>query len=139
MKLQIRIWMAAGFAMLPLCLSGCFHFIQKGIHIPIEEASAITATIYNRPDKGADIPAFKLPPSFHSRLINLLKKSTPHRSEIDWAVLGELRITVNAGIVSLQLFSAGNKVVFHIDGGAYEMNGLKKLILLIEEAMRAEN
>ena len=77
--------------------------------------------------------------SFHSRLINRLQKSTPHRSEIDWAVLGELRITVNAEIVSLQLFSAGNKVVFHIDGGAYEMHGLKKLILLIEEAMRAEN
>ncbi|MDB4609998.1 hypothetical protein OAH46_02795 [Verrucomicrobia bacterium] len=88
--------MAAGIAMLHLCLSGCFHFIQKGIHIPIEEVSEITATLYNRPDKGADIPVFALPPSFHSRLLTLLEKPTPHRSEIDWAVLGELRITGNA-------------------------------------------
>ena len=111
--MQIRTWMPAGIAMLPLCLHGCFNCIQKGIHIPIEEVSEITAKLYNRQDKEADIPVFELPPSFHSKLLKLLEKPTPHRSEIDWAVLGKLRITGNAGVLSLKLFSAGSKVVFH--------------------------
>ena len=125
-------------ALLPIAviafLSGCTSFT-----ISEEDVSGMSAYLHNRPDKGPDIQEFEIPESFHKKILDLLNGASPHRSEIDWAVLGEIKIKTDSGPVDLQLFSAGKKVVFHVsEGGSYETESLKDLIRTIEEAKNAQ-
>ena len=84
-----------------------------------------------------------MPNAFHERVLGLLEGASRHRSEIDWAVLGQLKITTKEGVREVWVFSAGEKFVFDIPsgssgrGGKYEASNLKKFIRTIEDAKEA--
>lgn len=108
-----------------------------------EDVTAISAAILNHPGQGENIAEFKVPNAFHERVLGLLEGASRHRSEIDWAVLGQLKITTKEGVREVWVFSAGEKFVFDIPsgssgrGGKYEASNLKKFIRTIEDAKEA--
>ena len=75
-----------------------------------EEVTTMTVVLRNRPDKGAKVEEFEIPRSFHKKVLAHFDNATPHRSQIDWAVLGELTITTASGVQKVLLFSAGDKM-----------------------------
>lgn len=100
-----------------------------------EEVTAISATILNHPGQGTNIEEFEVPASLHKDLLDLLNGAKAHHSQIDWAVLGQLKITTQEGVQEVWVFSAGKKFIFDF-GGKYEANNLEMFIRTIEDAKK---
>lgn len=133
-------------ASIAICLAnavGCSGTAEAAFAIDPEDVTAMSAAILNHPGQGENIQEFEVPKALHKRVLDLLDGASPHRSEIDWAVLGQLKITTEEGVREVWLFSAGEKFVFDVPygsdglGGKYEADNLKKLIHTIEEAKKA--
>jgi hypothetical protein len=115
-------------------LCGCPSIMTSGFKIEPEQVTAISASILNHPGSGPNIEEFELPKSFHKDLLDLLNGAIPHHSEIDWAVVGRLKITNKEGVQEGWVFSAGEEFIFDWRGGQYEADNLKKWIRTIEDA-----
>lgn len=125
--------------LLALCLfSGAVTAAKETFQIASNDVTSISTTLTNRPDRGALVSGFEVPKSHQQRLLNLLNSATPHRSQIDWAVLGEIKIVTKSGAQDLTLFSDGKNVVFQLKsgGGKYQAKTLKKLLRTIDEAKK---
>lgn len=142
-QFNLKTLFVATIAICLSCTIGCSSTAKPRFEISPEDVTAISAAILNHPGLGANIAEFRVPNAFHERVLGLLDGSTRHRSEIDWTVLGQLKITTKKGIREVWFFSAGEKIVFNIPsgsdgpGGKYEAPNLEKLIRTIENAKKA--
>lgn len=124
--------------------AGCSESSSTAFSIDGSSVSAISASISYHPEQLTDpslnIDEFEVPKSCHDEILGLIQGAARHQSEIDWAVLGQLKITTGDGVQSVNLYSAGDKFIFDIPSGSsltsgmYEANGLKDLIRAISNA-----
>ena len=74
-------------------------------------------------------------------MVSLIEGASPHRSEIDWAILGDLKIDVGSQVVDMRLFSGGKELIFEVrngPGGKYEAGSLAAFLRLVDEARAAQ-
>jgi len=84
-----------------------------------------------------DIPAFTVPASFHSRVLDYFDGSPSDGREIDPKLRGELNIQTRTGTLRLMVFSPGDdqEIVFKTDsGGKYKSTSLREFVRTVEQA-----
>ena len=110
------------------------------------DVTAISASITNHPDmQQPNIDEFELPAQLHDDLLSMFYDAQPHKSEMDWAELGQLKVTIKDQTYSIKLFSVGDMFIFDVpDGpnwkkGMYEADRINKLIQLITDAKKSRD
>ena len=106
-----------------------------------DAVSSISVSLTNRLDRGESIEDFSLPSRSHPEMVSLIEGASPHRSEIDWAVLGDLKIEIGSQVMDMRLFSGGKALIFEVrngQGGKYEAGSLAAFLRLVDEARAAK-
>ena len=95
--------LVAGFVLSLAIATGCSDSAEpKAFAIDPQEVTAISASISNHPDqlsslvsngKDPSIEEFKVPTASHDEILSLLQGAEPERSQNDWPILGQLKLT----------------------------------------------
>ena len=135
---HLKTLVVVALAVLWIAAAICFWHLSR-FELSAEEVTKMTAELSNRPNRGPKIDRFEVPDSFHEEVVDFLDGALPHRSQIDWAILGELEITTNSSVRGVLLFSAADELVFDArPGGKYESDSLMEFIRTVEAAKKAQ-
>lgn len=72
-----------------------------------EDVTVMTASLFNRPDSGTDIPEFLIPKSHYANILSLFSDAEPDSSPAKWQVLGSVEIESKHRAMSISLFWTG--------------------------------
>jgi len=78
------------------------------IQIPnVEDVTAISVSLSNRPDSGPNISEFVIPKSHHDKILDLFRDARPDPRPSKWQGLGTVEIESHRGTSSISLFWTG--------------------------------
>ncbi len=109
---------------------------KNGYRLVSGQVTGMRASIYNRPTGGPGVSEFEVPADFHDRILDCFDDAESFSSQIDWAVLGELKITTARKTRTLTLFSAVDSIVF--DSRRTRTGTLDTYVRAVDDALRAK-
>ena len=105
----------------------------------VEDVAAITASLFNRPDSGSDIPRFPIPNSHYAKILSLFRDAEPDSSPSKWQELGSIEIESKHGTLSIALFSTGETSgAFRTSEGTYFRGPSDRVIIHAIELAKAD-